>query len=430
MKALFKTITGWGVNEETSHEEAGHCRLTNALLYFLLLSSFIETAVCLSTGAYQAALLNLGAPVVFGTGLLLMRAGHTVAARLLVLTVSYVSTFALATILGPDAQFQIVILSASALSFAFFPLEKWKLLFFGLALSFISFVLLELTHYKPILGLTRSSLTYSQLLMVRVTTVSMVWLLVVGHLVYYMRGRRLTQERLISSAKMVALGQMAAGIAHEVNNPLFLIVGHAERLKNLVVEGSVPVSEVNAISEQIQTISMRIGAIVHGLQALSRDGSADPFIQIHLSSLLNLSLDYCRARIQSHGVELRISDIPEHWNVIGREAQLSEVFLNVLNNALDAVLELEERWIHVEANADPDYVRIAITDSGLGIPAALHHKIFDPFFTTKPVGKGTGLGLSVSRGIMNAHRGQLLYDEQSARTRFIIRIPRGKMGSI
>jgi signal transduction histidine kinase len=423
---LFRRVTAWGIREDTPFEEATYLRLTNVLLLFMLIGSVFETAACFAAGAYQAGLLNSTAPFLFGGGLLLMRSGRTLVARLLVLTIAYLAGYALATILGPEAQIQLLLLFASAISFTFFSLEQWPYILYGLALPIVCFVLLELTRYEPVFGFTRTSLPASALLLIRVSLVMIIWLLVVAQVAYHIRARRRTQEQLVSSAKMVALGQMASGIAHEVNNPLFLIVAHAERLENIATSGTVPAQQALEIAGKIQDIAMRIGAIVHGLQTLSRDASGDPFVELPLHSLVSLTLDYCNARIRSQQVELRIRQIPEKWTVIGREAQLSEVILNVLDNALDAVVHLDTRWIEIEAGETKESVEIKITDSGSGIASELRKKIFDPFFTTKPVGKGTGLGLSVSRGIMAAHGGKIAYDENFPGTRFVIRVPRGR----
>lgn len=355
-----------------------------------------------------------------------MRTGHTSAARLLVLTVAFLAGYFLATILGPHSHVQLLLLFASAMSFTFFPLGQWKFVLYGLALSLACYLTLELTDYRPLPGLPRNRLEESQLRLVRISSATVVWMIVVGQFAYHIRASRRSQERLVSTAKMVSLGQMAAGIAHEINNPLLIVVGHGEKLAELAARGPVAAEQAVRIADQIQKVAMRIGSIVHGLEALSRDASRDAFVELPLRPLIELTLDYCGARIRSHSVNLRMGEIPEDWKVIGREAQLSEVLLNVLNNALDAVLGLNERWIELQARSEPDWIELSVTDSGPGVEPGVRNRIFDPFFTTKPIGKGTGLGLSVSRGIIEAHAGQIFHDDASSRTRFVIRLPRVK----
>jgi C4-dicarboxylate-specific signal transduction histidine kinase len=111
--------------------------------------------------------------------------------------------------------------------------------------------------------------------------------------------------------------------------------------------------------------------------------------------------------------------------VIARETQLSEVILNVLNNAYDAVLACKRKTIRVEVDAEDKMIVVRFQDSGPGIPANLRARIYDPFFTTKAVGKGTGLGLSVSQSILAAHSGQITDEPCTTGARFVVRIPRG-----
>lgn len=390
----------------------------------MFFGSIAETIVCFATGATEAAVLNSSAPLVFASGLLLMRAGRTTLARILVVLISYFAAYAFVASLGPESYFQFILLFASAFSLAFFSLrEKWMLLM-AMILPLIAFILLEVTHYEPILGMTRAKLGEIQIIVMQIASLGLIWLLMIFHFFYFIRDRRRSQEQLISSAKMVAMGRMAAGIAHEVNNPLQLIVSHAARIRQVAKIAGPAQDSLNTISDQIQAVAMRIGSINKGLLALSRDAASDPLVEVCVESVVKLSLDYCRAHLESHQVNISIADIPKKWAVFGREAQLSEVILNILNNAYYAVLDCAEKWVRVETTADSKWIEIAISDSGPGVNPKLLHRIFDPFFTTKPVGKGTGLGLSVSQGIMAAHGGQIYYDQQPQGAKFVIRIPR------
>jgi C4-dicarboxylate-specific signal transduction histidine kinase len=107
-----------------------------------------------------------------------------------------------------------------------------------------------------------------------------------------------------------------------------------------------------------------------------------------------------------------------------RPVQLSQVFLNLLNNAFDAIEGAPSPWIRVELYSEDDFIEVSVTDSGPGVAKEIRSRIMEPFFTTKPLGKGTGLGLSVSAGIMKAHHGSLFLDETSPNTRFVVRMPR------
>jgi signal transduction histidine kinase len=104
--------------------------------------------------------------------------------------------------------------------------------------------------------------------------------------------------------------------------------------------------------------------------------------------------------------------------------QISQVLLNLLNNAFDAVQSLANKWVRIEVSTGPDLISIAVTDGGRGIPREIAEKAMQPFFTTKPVGKGTGLGLSISNAIAEAHRGRLWIDSRGPNTRIVLSVPR------
>lgn len=425
MRKWFRNVSEWGIGPATTAEQAHHFRLTNTLLLFMFFASIPQTIVCFATGAVHAGILNSTAPITYGAGLLLMKIGYTLTARVLVLSISFLAGYAISASLGPDSYFQIIFLFASAFSIIFFSAAEKILLALGIVAPIVSLTLLELTNYEPIFGMSRAALSGQELTVMRFSTMVAIWTIMIFHFMYFVRGRRKLQEQLISSAKMVGMGRMAAGIAHEVNNPLQLIVSRAERVQAAVNRPNIKVDEVTKDTEQIQKVAMRIASIVKGLLALSRDASTDEMTDVEVRSVLSSSLDYCRARLEAKNIQVKVCEIPSTWAVRGRLTQLSEVLLNVLNNAHDAVLTSKEKWIEIHARADDKWIEFSVSDSGSGVDPTVRHKIFDPFFTTKPVGEGTGLGLAVSQGIVLSHGGQIYLDTASVPTRFVIRLPRG-----
>lgn len=123
------------------------------------------------------------------------------------------------------------------------------------------------------------------------------------------------------------------------------------------------------------------------------------------------------------GVEMRIDEIPSDLVIRCRQVQISQILLNLLGNACDAISDRSVRWIQISAEKTHDGVRILVTDSGDGIPKEVAAKLFQPFFTTKERGKGTGLGLSISQGIVKAHSGSLAIDSNCKSTRFVLFLP-------
>ena len=223
-------------------------------------------------------------------------------------------------------------------------------------------------------------------------------------------------------AKMSALGEMAGGVAHEINNPLSVIIAFSSQLRRGLPSGKISVEAAVEKIEKIEHTAERITKIVKGLRSFSRNADEDPMTDQNLSIIIAETVELCGERLKHRDIELRVSVIDD-LKVHCRPVQISQVILNLLNNAHDAVMDLNERWVSIDVHEYNGKARIEITDSGKGIPPAVLEKMMQPFFTTKEVGKGTGLGLSIARGIMDAHHGGLQYDASCANTRFVIELP-------
>lgn len=231
------------------------------------------------------------------------------------------------------------------------------------------------------------------------------------------------EQSLSASAKMSALGEMAGGVAHEINNPLATIKILSSRMHELLDDPNVDKKMIQEMVGMIETTTDRIARIVQGLRSFSRDGSGDPYDTVNVASLIEDTLSFCKARFKDSGVALMVEPFPSGLSFEGRSTQISQVLLNLLNNAYDAIHDRNERWVHISARVDRDILELRVTDSGQGIPPSIAEKIFQPFFTTKEIGKGTGMGLSISSGIVKSHRGELSVDRACANTCFVMRLP-------
>jgi PAS domain S-box-containing protein len=238
------------------------------------------------------------------------------------------------------------------------------------------------------------------------------------------------QQKLVHAAKMSELGTMAAGIAHEINNPLMIISGKAHQLQRGLDAPDVDRQALKAAAMTIDATTNRIAKIVRGLRVFSRSSERDPFDVENPVRIIEDTLEFCREKIRNNGIELRVR-LPDSASQIGsqvpclecRASDISQVLLNLLSNAYDAVEGTPSAWIELQFTADAGSALFSVTDSGHGLPAAIIEKIMTPFFTTKAVGKGTGLGLSIARGIAVAHKGRLWYDASSPNTRFCLQLP-------
>lgn len=231
------------------------------------------------------------------------------------------------------------------------------------------------------------------------------------------------QEKLVSTSKMSALGEMAGGIAHEINTPLTVLQLLAEQLEIKIQDKNFDQKKALETAQIVLSTVDRISVIVSGLRKFARNGANDPMSVVSAKLLLDDTLSFCKERFHTNGVKLTISPCDEIL-VRCRSTEISQVLLNLLNNAFDAVEGLPEKWIKVNVLESPSEIEISVEDSGAGIPAEVRGKLMQPFFTTKQIGKGTGLGLSISKGIVEAHGGTLEIDSACAQTRFVIRLPK------
>jgi C4-dicarboxylate-specific signal transduction histidine kinase len=232
------------------------------------------------------------------------------------------------------------------------------------------------------------------------------------------------RAQAVASARLSALGMMAAGIAHEINNPLAVIHASASDLMDMAETGDVPLKDLQAASSRIQQTANRISKIVKSLRQTAREGSTDPFQRASIAEIVEQALELCKERFRVHSVRLETPKIDPTLHIFCREVQIAQVLLNLLQNAFDAVIECEgDRWVRLEVASNAQSAAFDVIDSGPGVPPDLKARIMEPFFTTKPVGKGTGLGLSLSKGIVDEHGGELKLCEKDNHTCFSLLLP-------
>lgn len=226
--------------------------------------------------------------------------------------------------------------------------------------------------------------------------------------------KKLLRAETARASQLASVGELAAGVAHEINNPINGIINCAQML---IDEGAVSVGQAE-ISQRILKAGERIATIVKNLLSFARHHQEEPE-PVLLQSLLSDSLNLTETQIRNDGIDLQVdvaNDIPM---ILARGNQIQQVFLNVISNARYALNQkfpqfhgdkvFKIKGAVVDEN-DQKYVRLIFWDQGSGISADVLDRICDPFFSTKPAGEGTGLGLSVSHAIIKDHGGKLSFD--------------------
>ena len=230
------------------------------------------------------------------------------------------------------------------------------------------------------------------------------------------------REALHRTEKLTALGSLLAGVAHELNNPLSVVVGQA-----LLLQETAADPKIVKRASKIGAAADRCARIVRAFLAMARQRQPER-AEIDINALITSIIEMLGYSLRTEGIALSInlaSDLPPVW---GDADQLNQVFVNLMVNAQQALAEVEgARKIEIASGYDSerDRVRLRISDNGPGVPEAIRTRVFDPFFTTKDVGAGTGIGLSVSYGIIEAHGGTIELDSRAGRGAcFVVELPR------
>jgi signal transduction histidine kinase len=233
--------------------------------------------------------------------------------------------------------------------------------------------------------------------------------------------RTLENERAKSSrnARLASLGELSAGVAHEINNPLAIIDGNARMLADCMDDPAVFSSKIQSILNACNRISRIIG----GLKQFAGKSETTSFRKHPLRDIIGETLELVEAKARTSRAEITVT-LHTDARILCDKLRIEQVLINLIDNAIDAVQAGQERWIEVTAADEGTEAVIRVSNSGPRIPAEVHEKLFTPFFTTKGIGQGTGLGLSISKGIVEDHNGSIALVERARNTCFEVRLPK------
>lgn len=446
---IFPQVTNWGVKATHSPATAKRIILTN------ILGSLLAVNLCLCTLIFSylghmdlalytitGALIHTSWPVLNYFGLhYVSRLGMVISSNLLGLGLS---------VLLPDCGYHQGFFVMAGMPFLLFGLEEKKSILFSVLLPLVLYPLaVRSDYFFSGLHLVTADVNLNTFHSFMGTMIIMLIFL----MFYFLSKENSHAEELLekalrkvesekkkiqelndqieiqrarafSSAKFAALGEMAGGIAHEINNPMTVINLKAQQLK-YVISSECPNESALQCVDAISKAVIRVARIIDAMRMFSRDGGNSAFEYEPLKMIVENCMKFCGERFKNHNVDLKFSFPDDNLKLRCRSVQITQVMLNLIYNAFDAVQNLPEKWVKVEVvkSSDNKKVYISVTDSGNAICESLHEQIFLPFYTTKPVGKGTGLGLSLARQIIHDHGGIIVVDTASKNTRFVVEFP-------
>jgi signal transduction histidine kinase len=245
--------------------------------------------------------------------------------------------------------------------------------------------------------------------------------------------RDVTEKKAATAAimraeQLAALGELAAGVAHEINNPINGIINYAQILVDQSKEGD----HVHDIAARLIKEGDRIARIVEGLLSFARRRHEDKAV-ISIDEILSDSMALTAAQLRKDNIAIR-TDLPDNLpHILAQSHEIEQVFVNIISNARHALNEKfsgphEDKILEITAQQmnfkGLPFVRVCFKDYGCGIPADVIDKVMNPFFSTKTEGKRTGLGLSISHGIVEEHGGRLNVESQESRyTKIVMELP-------
>lgn len=218
--------------------------------------------------------------------------------------------------------------------------------------------------------------------------------------------------------KLSSLGEMVASIIHEVNNPLAMINLQAMQIRRFVEKEQF--DKISDMALKIDETTERISKLIVGIKTFVRRGDNDPKKSANLNNIISDAKTICEGRIKETSVTFKYEPKQDEVNINCNVTHIFQVFVNLITNSLDAIHDLEEKWIEIKVEEDNEHIKVYFIDSGKGISPNISKKIFENFYTTKDIGKGTGIGLALSKKIMESHDGSIYYKNGSEHTTFVL----------
>jgi len=232
------------------------------------------------------------------------------------------------------------------------------------------------------------------------------------------------QQSMIASAKHTALGEMAGQIAHEINTPLGAIVLTAQGLSKKAAAGTMDAQDVIAKMEFMLQVTNKLARIIGSMRKLAGHGANEQIREVKVEDLVQDTLLLCEGRFKRSSIDFQfVNQLGGDLNLQCRPNEISQVLINLLNNAHDALKDAPEKWVRLFVEKRGGKIAFRVVDSGPGVSPINRNKLFLPHFTTKSLDSGTGFGLSICKKLVSQHQGEIFLDASQRETTFVMELP-------
>jgi C4-dicarboxylate-specific signal transduction histidine kinase len=237
--------------------------------------------------------------------------------------------------------------------------------------------------------------------------------------------KMLEKEQKINqlTTHLATIGEMSTGIMHEINNPLAIIGFHLDYIHMQIEKGELETSKLLHSLSKMRLGVKRASKITTSLRSLSKFDENEKDKNVNLKKLIDETLDLCIFKIKKHDVEIKLKKLTKIESVFSKSMGISQILINLINNGIDAIEKLEERWVKIILEETDHSLKISVQDSGGGIDPEVVDQMMNAFYTTKEKGKGTGVGLSLCMHLASQLSGEVYYNDSFENTTFTLELP-------